>query len=568
MSKRSTTLSARDLERIFQSLPGRFLVLDPDLTIVAASDAYLEATMTTRPGIVGKGVFEVFPENPDAPVGSVQRVRDSFETVLRERKPHTMLVTKYDIPRPASLGGGFEERFWSPVNTPVLGDDGRVRYIIHRVEDVTELVRLQERGTLMEQELLLRTREVERTNRQLRTANEVLAAREQELAQSNRRKDEFLGMLAHELRNPLAPLRTAVDLLLAKPGDEQRATRCLAVMQRQIGNLARLLDDLLDVSRISRGKVELRKTRIEVGTAIERAVESRHRMMQEHELSLETPPEAAWIMGDPVRLEQILDNLLTNAVKYTRPGGRIWIAARPLEGDIEIRVRDTGIGMRPEETQRVFELFEQGPRELARSEGGLGVGLTVVKNLVELHGGSIRARSEGPGHGSEFIVRMPRAPADSVSPPATDPEPSDAGSDALRVLVVDDNEDAADMLAVLLQADGHSVATAYRAADALARVRHWRPDVAIVDIGLPDMDGYEIACRIRRDIEPAPHLIALTGYGRPEDRARSLEAGFDEHLVKPVPRAALRRVVDAARRRTAEPADGSDPQRPSSKSSA
>ncbi len=371
---------------------------------------------------------------------------------------------------------------------------------------------------------------------------------EQSLREADRRKDEFLAMLAHELRNPLAPLRNALEVLKLPDADPADAARMRAVMERQVEHLVRLVDDLLDVSRIMRGKIALRKEVVELAAVVMRAVETAQPLIEAraHELSVKVDDGAVPLEGDLVRLAQVVSNLLHNAAKYTEPGGRISLEARREGAEVVLCVRDNGVGIPPEVLPHVFDLFVQADRSMARSQGGLGIGLTVVKRLVELHGGRVEARSEGPGRGSEFIVRLPAAEGPK---PAPKPRPAPDGQPAARrrALVVDDNADAAESLAVLLRSAGHEVRTAYDGPSALAAARDLRPEVVLLDLGLPGMDGCEVARRLRQlEGLQGALLVALTGYGSEEDRRRSKEAGFDRHLVKPVDPAELRELFAAA----------------------
>jgi PAS domain S-box-containing protein len=361
-----------------------------------------------------------------------------------------------------------------------------------------------------------------------------LRRRISELAETDRRKDEFLAMLAHELRNPLAAISNAVQLT-GRFGDPELTEWSVKVINRQIKHLARLIDDLLDVSRITRGKIQLRNERVDLATIIESVVESVHQLVDERRqtLSMTIPPETFWLEADPTRLEQILSNLLHNAVKYTGTGGQISLIAAGEGTDVVIKVRDTGIGIAPEKLPRMFELFAQGDRSLARQEGGLGIGLTLARSLAEMHGGSLSAASEGPGKGSEFTLRLPGAakPSGRVTrqPPL---EPSGTGS---RVMVVDDNVELAQGLARLLKLLGHDVKIAHDGPSALESARGFQPEIVLLDIGLPGLDGYQVAMQLRREgYGRSARLIAITGYGHDEDRARSREAGFDYHLVKPI----------------------------------
>ncbi len=941
--------SVTDFKRIFEALPGRYLVLGREFEILAASDAYLEATMTTRERILGQNVFDVFPENPGEPTGGVAKLRQSLTTVLRERRAHNMLVTKYDIPNPA---GGFEERYWSPVNTPVLDEGGEVQFIVHRVEDITEFVKLERRGHEMEQELFLRAREVEEVNAQLSRTNadleerdrerEAVLRREKELGElktaffanvshefrtpvalvlgaleqwrdrgdaspeqidaairgahrllklvnnmldfsrieagrtdvsfsptdlarvtqdvasafqplvvdaglsyevrcdalsepvyvdrdayekivlnlisnafkhtleghievrleehgrrarlsvtdtgtgiakgdqphiferfyraaptkartiegsgiglalarelvhmhggtieveselrrgarfsvelplgaahlprdqvdaspaedwspqsaqafvgeavawqefapsgkargedrahaegdraailvaednadmrqfitsllspyfavrevtdgeaalasakqappqvvvadimmpgkgglellrelrdtettrtvpvmlvsarageearveglragaddylvkpfsaselvervqtlaerarreerakaENRRKDEFLTILGHELRNPLAPLQTSVELLSRDSSitESPRAARAVAMMRRQMKSLTRLLDELLEVSRISRGHIELRPERLDLREVAQIAAETAGRLIDErnHALSLALSSEPVYVDADRVRMEQVVTNLLTNAAKFTPQGGRIELGVEGGATGAILRVRDNGLGIEREELERVFELFSRGKNHTDEPAGGLGVGLTLAHRLVALHGGRIEAHSEGRGHGTEMRVTIPAA-SPAALPASPESSREDAGAESgghapLRVLVIDDERDGADVLAELLESWGYEGRAVYDPDEALAEVERWRPDAIFVDIGLPGMTGYELAERIRQAPGKTPTMVALTGYGQRADREVSERAGFDAHLVKP-----------------------------------
>jgi PAS domain S-box-containing protein len=359
---------------------------------------------------------------------------------------------------------------------------------------------------------------------------------EAERLEAERRKDEFLAMLAHELRNPLSAINGAAQLF-GKLETEEELEWAKEVVLRQVKHLARLIDDLLDVSRISRGKIGLRKEPIDLSPVVGSAVESVRPLLEErkHELSVSLVNGGLRLEADPLRLEQILVNLLTNAAKYTDAGGRISLTARHDGADIVITVRDTGVGIPPELLPRVFDLFAQGDRTMARSEGGLGIGLTLVRKLAEMHGGGVTAASDGPGKGSEFTIRLPalrESAARKPGPRVTLPRVARQGS---RVLVVDDNPDNARGLSRLLKLLGHDVRVAHDGPAAVEVARVHRPEIVLLDIGLPGMDGYEVARRLRTEECCRDALvIAVSGYGQPEDLRRSKEAGFDHHLVKPV----------------------------------
>lgn len=370
-------------------------------------------------------------------------------------------------------------------------------------------------------------------------------ARRQQAETANRAKDEFLAMLAHELRNPLAAIDGAIQLLRHPASGADRET-ALGVADRQVRHLVRLIDDLLDVSRITQGKIQLSREPLRVADVLRRAAQATRPQIERgrHEFQLDAGPDDLWVHADPTRLEQIVVNLLTNAAKYTDPGGRITLSAAREQDQAVLRCRDTGAGLTPEMLARVFELFAQNRETLDRSQGGLGIGLTLVRMLARLHGGDVTAQSDGPGRGSEFVVRLPAVAPAATAPKGTAPAATAAAAVDRRILVVDDNADAARMLAALLRARGHHVETAGSGAAALETASVFRPDVVLLDIGLPGMDGYEVARRLREQPEArTAFLVALTGYGRPEDRRRSTEAGFDAHLVKPVDLASLQRLL-------------------------
>lgn len=368
---------------------------------------------------------------------------------------------------------------------------------------------------------------------------------EEALKSADRHKDEFLAMLSHELRNPLAPMLTAIELLSSRGEDAEVSRRAQEILSRQIGRLVRLVDELLDASRITRGKITLKTETIEVQTAVRRALEPLRSLFDARrlEVNVSLPLHPLYIEADWVRFEQIVGNLLNNAAKYTDPGGKIWVAVEQEGERLALRVRDTGIGISPKMLPHVFELFEQGPRALDRAEGGLGIGLTLVRNLAELHRGSVEAHSEGEGMGSEFVVRLPLAPipdrpAETRSEDVTLADPEGA----LRIVLVDDNPDLLSGMRELLETWNCNVRVAHEGREAIEVVLATRPDIVLLDIGLPGMDGYQVAAALRRDGYTGL-LVAVTGYGFDRDRQRSIEAGFDRHLVKPVHGEALRRLL-------------------------
>jgi PAS domain S-box-containing protein len=750
-----------DVRRLIQQMPGLFLLLEPGepYRIVAASDEYLRATGATA-DIVGKPLFEALPDNPDAPdAHGVRNLRASLEQVRATRAPHRMATQRHDVPRRQGDRVVFEERYWAPINAPLLDGDGTVAYLVHRVEDasakansaavgilesITEgfftldrnwrfayvnreahriLSRVQGdlagkvlwheypglegtefernyRHTMEQREKTSFTSyyprhdawyevtafpapeglsvyfrnvtarrkleaagaqfsaESERLRRMYETAldstpdffyvfdlnhravyaNDALrrvwgvedvrgkvwmdlgyeqwhadlhdreidqvirtrapirgeipftgtngrrvydyifapvfgqggavvavagvtrdvterqaaeqAVRDQagRLAESDRAKDEFLATLSHELRNPLAPLRNALALL-HRDGVDARLAPVHAMMRRQVDHLVRLVDDLLELSRISRGTLSLRNERLDVAGVIRNAVETSEPLMRSrnHALTVELPPAPMWTDGDPVRLAQILSNLLDNAAKYTEDGGNIRVRAWQEDGVAAIGVRDDGVGIAPEALPRMFEMFSRGDRDRARTQGGLGIGLALSRKLAQMHGGTLEAHSDGPGLGSEFTLRVPLAEAEAGGDDLPASAPGDLSG--VRVLVVDDNHDAGDSLRMLLELMGAEVRVARDGAEALATFASYRPPAVLLDIGMPGMNGYEVARALRdRHPDAAPLLVALTGWGQDEDRRRARDAGFDHHLVKPAMIETLQPLLESVKR--------------------
>lgn len=798
-------LDSTDLQRLLRETPGMFVLLSPDAgyTILGASAEYLQTSHSDE-SIIGRPLFEVFPDNPAVdPVGS-RALRASLAHVVSTRKPDRMPVVRYDVRRPASEGGSFEARYWSPMNTPVIANDGRIEYIVHRVEEATvksnrsaveilesitegfftldrnwcfgyvnaeahrilgvELGSLtrrviwevypglegtpfwncyhqtmeeriktsftafyanQERwyeatvfpapegvsvyfrnvteskvremqrdaladlsrrlgnasdvaeagyegsvvlgttldvsrvgygtidhdsgnlfvdrdwirsdveslagvtpltayGTFIDslrqgefiaisdvrldprtaqaapaleskharafvnvpvleqgrlvavmfvnddkvrdwtpdeirfiQEAAARTRTaVERasTEQVLRASEERYRRLNDELSDASRLKDEFLATLAHELRNPLAPIRNALKIQSMATGDAAVVGRTRELMERQVAQMVRLIDDLLDLSRLSRGLIDLKIERVSLASAIGLAVEASRPAIEQstHELSVNLPGADLVVSADPVRVVQVITNLLNNAAKFTPGPGKI-IVSLAREGDFAlIRVRDTGIGLRADMLDRVFRMFEQVDRSYAQVSGGLGIGLTLVKQLVEAQGGNVRAESAGLGQGSTFSVRLPLASAQ------IDERSVQIGDMAIvrptaprRILIADDSEDAASSLAMFLDMAGHETRVATNGAQALAIAETFLPDVAVLDIAMPIIDGLETARSLRaRSVGKDMVLLALSGFGQESDKRRSVEAGFDAHLVKPVDLATLEKLIETQVRPT------------------
>ncbi|WP_162249874.1 ATP-binding protein [Massilia sp. Root351] len=824
-----STVAVPDYRALFEATPSPYLILATDFKIVSANNAYLRATRTTHDEIVGRDIFDVFPDNPDDPAASgVTALRASLLRVLRSGRPDAMAIQKYDIPVAGQAGVRFEERHWSPINTPVFDADGELSHIIHCVEDVTDFVKTRERSARMASEIDEQALEIEIANRRLRLANEKLEERmavrieerrrteqklraseqryrslfesidegfcviemlydgnghpsdyrfcdlnpsfqnqtglvdavgktmrelapdheshwfdiygqvaatgvpvrfenearalhrwydvfafrleeedgarvavlfkdiseqkrmtaslrrseqcaneaaalaasernklsallqaapvsivvsdaegrmllanaahrqlwgepqgdacvvdtagarkgwwadhsqrhgrpllpdewptarilageehprdivtiescdvppvqrtvlitgapvkdsqgkivgavvaqmdisdriraEDALRQADRRKDEFLAMLAHELRNPLAPISAAADLLALGQAEEERIRQTSGIIARQVKHMSGLVDDLLDVSRVTRGLVTLDKTRLDARRILADAVEQVRPLIESrgHRLAVHTPPETAFLDGDAKRLVQVVANLLNNAAKYTPEGGDIVLNMAVEGGRISISVADNGIGMAPELQPTVFDLFTQATRTSDRAQGGLGIGLALVKRLVELHGGGVAAHSDGIGKGSRFAAWLPRLDGqDAPAPTRAHAVVAGAAGKMLKVLVVDDNADAANMLGILVEELGHRAFIELHPRAAIERARSEAPDFCLLDIGLPDMDGFALARLLRSRPETANAvLIAVSGYGQPEDREAAFSAGFDHYFAKPI----------------------------------
>ena len=761
-------MNAPDYRQLFEATPGRYLVLDRDLRIAAASDAYLHAMGARREEIVGKGVFEAFPVNPHDPAGGAEQeasVRAVLERALAEGAPQRLVLQRYDLRRPAGRGGGFERRYWTSLITPLRGPGGEVEHLLCTVEDVTDRARDARLGKLMsvdavgmvffdpagtlisandtflgwtgytreevaegrinwqvltppehhaaslealeqmratgrigpyEKEYITKSGErrwllfvgsrlddgtimeyvidvsdrkaAERAKREsderyrtlfdsidagfcvlemiyrdgraadyrfvevnrafepqtgLRDATaktmrehvpeheqnwfdiyarvaesgeprrfveeakglgrwyEVSAFRagspgsgrvgvlfndttarvraEQALKEEATRKDEFLATLAHELRNPLAPIINAVSILRLREESDVELRRLGELIDRQVHHLVRLVDDLLDVSRVTFGKVQLRRERVDLRSVAREAVTTSEPLLAAgaHRLSLQLATEPVWVDGDPVRLAQVISNLLNNAARYTpsrapsrtpagapstgRAGGEITLQVGTLEGAARIVVGDSGIGIEPALLERVFEPFVQLERREAGGMAGIGIGLALARALVQLHGGRISAESAGPGQGSRFIVTLPLAAAPEARERASAPAPRAVPR---RFLVIDDNIDATDSQAALLRLLGHQVETAYSGAAALEKARVFRPEIVFFDLGMPGMDGFEVARQLRAMPEVREVLlVAQTGWGQEEDRRRTRAAGFDAHFAKPVDMATLMQLL-------------------------
>ncbi len=444
---------------------------------------------------------------------------------VKERWAHSIAAgIPFEMVFPLRAANGEFRRFLTRVN-PVRDSQGRVAHWFGTNTDVED-----ERRTA-EANVMLRQRE-----QQLRAEAEA----------ANRAKDEFLAMLGHELRNPLSPILTALQLMKLRPNEPSERER--TVIERQVNHLTRLIDDLLDVSRITRGLVQLKQELLDIADVVARGIEMSSPLLEQraHALSVNVP-RGLIVLGDSTRLSQVISNLLANAAKYTNNGGRINVTAAEADGQVVVRVRDTGMGIEPDALLHIFDRFVQEPQAIDRAQGGLGLGLTIVRSLVERHGGTVAASSDGRGRGSEFTVWLPKAQVPLAASGSGDREaagPSAGVVAVRRILVVDDNEDGATLLSEVLSVNGHQTRTAHDGPSALLIASDFLPEVAFLDIGLPVMDGYELAARLREIPGLSSiRLIAVTGYGQESDRAKTREAGFERHLVKPVDMDSVERIV-------------------------
>jgi PAS domain S-box-containing protein len=501
--RRNAELQREPLGTLFMQVPTPIAILRGSDHVFELANPEVCRLWGLDPGaLMGRPLFEVLPEL------SGLGVRQILDDVLRTGTPFVGKALPMNSRDAAP-------RYFNLTWSPLRGADGAIEGVMGLGVDVTD-------------EIVAR--------------NEVELLRK-EAESANRAKDEFLAMLSHELRNPLSPIVTALELMRL----HGVRSRELEILERQVGNLGRLVDDLLDVSRITRGKIELRKERVDLADTVASAVEIASPLLEQkrHELKLRVPP-GLFIEADTARMAQVISNLLTNAAKYSDVGSTIFVKARRLGDIVQLSVADGGVGIDPQLLDRVFERFVQQPQTLERSKGGLGLGLAIVRSLVELHGGTVQAKSRGLGKGATFTVELPAAePATEGAPSEDESDRQSDPADRKRILVVDDNPDVLRTLKDALETLGHTVRVANDGPAALRVLTTFEPEVGVLDIGLPVMDGYELARRLRERPGSSPdlRLIAVSGYGQAADRRRSAAAGFDRHLVKPIDLVNLERVL-------------------------
>jgi len=506
--------------RLLEAAPGAYLVLDPDFTIVAVTDAYLRATLTVREQIIGRELFDVFPDNPNDPAASGTRnLRASFETVLRTAAPHSMPVQKYDIRRPGSEE--FEERYWKPLNTPVV-IDRKVACIIHSVEDVTSLVRLEH----------------------LKGENELAAGELQSMRAADRAKDEFIAIISHELRTPMTSILGWTRMLALGGLDEQTKLEALDALERSTLAQAKLIEDLLDESRIASGKLRLELRALNLRTVLSNAISQARPAAEAKQISLAADcagDDRYDVFADPARLQQAIGNLLGNAIKFTPEGGTVTVRLRRKEVDGVIEVTDSGQGIGPALLPYIFERFRQGDDSATERQSGLGLGLSITRHIVEMHGGSVSASSPGQGQGATFTIHLPLHTATALPDQTVLRDPglrslALPALDGVRVLIVEDEIDNRKVLATALRHCGAEVECTGSAAEAFGVLDRWEPNVLICDIALPDIDGCTFLTQFRAreaDSHTTPAL-ALTVLGRPGEQSRITAAGFDVFRQKPI----------------------------------
>jgi PAS domain S-box-containing protein len=494
----------RMYETALNSTPDLIYVFDLEHRIIYANEALLRMWGVTEAYAYGRKLPDLGYE--------------PWHVAMHDREIEQVVATRAPIRGEVPFSGTNGRRIYDYIFAPVLGPDGTVVAVAGTTRDVTER----------------------------QAAEQAMREQAERLTESDRAKDEFLATLSHELRNPLAPLRNSFELLRRLPGVDAKVAGVHSMMERQVNHPVRLVDDLLEMSRISRGTLSLRDERVPLETVVRNAVETSEPLVQaaRHTLTMDLPGEPLWLQGDPVRLAQILANLLNNAARYTDDGGTIVVRARREGEQAVISVRDNGIGIAPDVMPRMFEMFSRGHRETGRHQGGLGIGLALSRRLAQMHNGSLDAVSDGPGRGSEFTVRLPLAAPAPTSEAV--PDTTESRLAKTRVLVVDDNHDAGDSLGQVLDMLGAEVRVARDGAEGIEAFAAHRPSVVLLDIGMPGLNGYDVAREIRTRFPEHPAtLVALTGWGQEDDRRRAREAGFDHHLVKPAEIDALQKLLSS-----------------------
>jgi len=573
-TERQTGPPVPDFRLLFESAPGLFLVLTPDLRIVAVSDAYLAATKTRRSDILGRGIFDVFPDNPDDPAASgVRNLRASLDRVREAREPNTMAVQKYDIRRPESEGGGFEERYWSPVNLPVCGPNGDLAYIIHRVEDVTEFIRLKELGSehqrrseelqsrteRMEAEVYIRAQEVSEANRQLSKAHTELERLYEKTRELDELKTQFFANVSHELRTPLALILGPVETLLASAAAPQDVREQLAVIQRNARLLLKHVNDLLDVARLDAGKLAVSYVDGDLAHTVRFAAGHFSSLAREKHIELAIDaPEVLAAQFDPEKIQRVVVNLLSNAFKFTPSAGTIRCSLRRSDRGAVIEVADSGPGIPTKHREAVFERFHQIEGGASRRRGGTGLGLTIARDFVGMHGGTVSI-GDAPEGGALFTIVLPlRAPDGAVISPAsadaaeladaarhamsefsasaavdaTDPSPAGTTGRPL-VLVVEDNPEMNRFVRDSLASE-YRTAGALDGREGLRRALELRPDLIVSDVMMPEMSGDQLVVELRSrpEVSTVPILL-LTAKADDDLRVAMLRAGANDYLMKP-----------------------------------
>ena len=520
------------------------MTIDPQVLRSEQHDEVGRVIEANAEGLIDRWERRAVEEQPNASRVHHQALRDHLPGFLRTlARTLSSSEETADFPHCEAAGQHGEQRWGEGWSLPEVVRDYQILRLVlfeHLHAVLGRPLRaheVQAVGLALDESI---TASVEAYVRQREESLRVQAAA---LREADRRKNEFLAVLAHELRNPLAPILNSVEVLRLIGPAEGKVAQARDIVERQVRLMTRLVDDLLDVTRIAQGKIELRRRPFELAAAVSEAVQTTAPVFesQRHRLSVALPAGPTWLVADPARVVQVLVNLLNNAAKYTDPGGEVTLTAA-CEGDqVIVRVRDNGMGIPSEMLGHVFDLFVQAGGSGGRSQGGLGIGLTLVRQLVEMHGGSVSVHSDGPGKGSEFVVRLPAAPGARPEEPAQPLAPPVVGR---HILIVEDNEDQRMTLETLLRILGHRVESVGAGTEALERALALRPEVVLIDLGLPGMDGCDVARQLRAGLGPTAQLIALTGHATEEDRRRTSEAGFTAHLVKPVELDDLTRLLD------------------------